>query len=340
MKSGYNIVRTYHFKITIRRLWEDTMKKNIKHFFFLTALAAGAIHLTNRFVDITAEMKNILKPQNGEYYHWKYGNIFYTKRGSGSPVLLVHELNPISSSYEWCRLMKKMEKHHTVYTLDLIGCGRSDKPYLTYTNYLYVQLITDFIQNVIGTKPDVITTNHSVSFAVLAQNMNPDLISRIVAINPPSIGSFERTTDRLSVVKKFLLESPLLGTFLYNILTHESNIAKELRSVYFCKPQLVSSKMLDAYYEAAHMDKGHGKYLMASIKAHYTDNAIDHALKNLQTPLYIIQSNAMKNAVSIAEAYARKNSVIETTYISNAGLVPQLEMPDKLLAIIERLLQA
>ena len=314
------------------------MKKNIKHFFLLTALAAGTIHVVNRFVDMTAEMKNILKSQNGDYYDWKNGRIFYTKRGTGSPILLIHELNPISSSYEWCRMVKKLEKNHTVYTIDLLGCGRSDKPYLTYTNYLYVQLLTDFIRNVIGEAPDVITTNNSVSFAVLAQNMNKNLMKQIIAINPPTLGTFERTPDKFSTVKKTLLELPIIGTFIYNVRTHETNIAKELQGTYFCKPQLVSSKMLDAYYEAAHMNRCHGKYLMASIDGHYTDNAISHALKKLEIPVYIIESRNMPNAVSIADSYARKNSMIETAYISNAGLVPQLEVPDKLLSIVHMFL--
>ena len=52
----------------------------------------------------------------------------------GTPVLLIHDLSPLSSSYEWCRYAKKLEKQHTVYTIDLLGCGRSEKPYLTYTN--------------------------------------------------------------------------------------------------------------------------------------------------------------------------------------------------------------
>lgn len=314
------------------------MKKNVKHFFILTALAAGTIHMINRFVDMTAEIKNILKSQNGEYFEWKNGRIFYTKRGTGSPLLLIHELNPISSSYEWCRTVKKLEKNHTVYTIDLLGCGRSEKPYLTYTNYLYVQLLTDFIHNVIGEAPDVITTNNSVSFAVLAQNMNKNLIKHIIAINPPALGTFERTPDKFSTVKKTLLELPIIGTFIYNLRTHETNIANELKGNYFCKSQLVSSKMLDAYYEAAHMDRGHGKYLMASIEGHYTDNAITHALKKLEIPVYIIESRNMKNAVSIADSYAKKNSLIETAYISNAGLVPQLEVPDKLLSIIHMFL--
>ena len=78
------------------------MKKNIKHFFLLTALAAGTIHFVNRFINMTADIKNILKAENGNFYDWKNGQIYYTKRGSGSPLLLIHDLNPVSSSYEWC----------------------------------------------------------------------------------------------------------------------------------------------------------------------------------------------------------------------------------------------
>lgn len=314
------------------------MKKNIKHLLLLSAFAAGSIHLMNRFVNITAEMKNILKTENGNYYDWKNGKIYYTKRGSGSPILLVHDLDPVSSSYEWCRFVKKLEKTHTVYTIDLLGCGRSAKPYLTYTNYLYVQLITDFIKNVIKECPDVITTHNSISFVVLAQNMDKNLIKRVIAINPPAMGEFNQSVDKYSTISKTLLELPIIGTFIYNIKTHEANIQKLLRQTYFCKPQLVSAKMLDAYYESAHMGLSHGKYLMASINGHYTDNAIGHAIKKLEVPLYIIESNRIDNALSIADSYANMNHLIETAYISNAGLIPQLEVPDKLSDIVHMFL--
>lgn len=311
------------------------MKKNIRHFFLLTALAAGTIHIINRFINATAEIKNILKLENGNYYNWKNGKIYYTKRGQGSPLLLIHDLNPISSSYEWCRMVKKLEKNYTVYTLDLLGCGRSEKPYLTYTNYLYVQLITDFIHDIIEDKPNVITTNTSISFVILAQNMNFNLMNRIIAINPPKIGDFEHTPDKYSSFRKFLLESPILGTFIYNLKTHEKNINKIFHENYFCKPQLISSKMLDAYYEASHMEHSHGKYLMASMEGHYTDNTIRHALKKINIPFYIIESRNIPDAVSIADSYVKLNSEIETTYISNANLIPQLEIPDKLIGMIQ-----
>lgn len=314
------------------------MKKNIKHFLLLTAAAAGSLHMANRFFNARAEMKNILKSESGNYFDWKNGKIFYKKRGSGSSVLLIHDLNPISSSYEWCRFAKKLEKNHTVYTLDLLGCGRSEKPYLTYTNYIYVQLITDFIKNIIGESPDVITTNTSISFVVLAENMNKNLIKNIIAINPPNINEFNRTPNKYSAVRKMLLELPVLGTFIYNIRTNESNIQKTLRQNYFYNSHLVSAKMLDAYFEASHMDFSHGKYLMASIEGNYTDNAIGHVLNKLEIPLHIIQSNQLTDAVSTASSYKKFNSKIETSYISYTGLVPQLEAPDKLLDMVNAIL--
>lgn len=314
------------------------MKKNIKHFFLLTTLAAGAIHLVNRFVDITAEMKNILKSENGNYYDWKNGKIYYTKRGAGSPILLIHDLNPISSSYEWSRLVKKLEKEHTVYTIDLLGCGRSEKPYLTYTNYLYVQLLTDFINNIIKEKTDVVATGNSISFVVLASNMNSNLMNRIIAINPPTLGEFNRTPDKYSSAKKVLLELPIIGTLIYNMRTHEKRIQSLFKEDYFLKSQLISTKILDAYYESAHLDHSHGKYLMASIEGSYTDNGISHALKKLDKPFSIIIGRNLPGAAANADTYVKQNRRIETATISNAKMLPQLEAPDRLYDVIHMFL--
>lgn len=314
-------------------------KKNIQHFFLLTAFAAGTIDFINRFIDATAGMKNILKTEQGNYYDWKNGKIYYTKRGNGSPVLFIHDLNPISSSYEWCRFAKRLEKTHTVYTLDLLGCGNSEKPYLTYTNYLYVQLITDFIRNVIGEKTDVISTGISVSFVASADAMDKNLFQHIIAVNPPLPNAFHQISGKHLLLKKKLLELPILGTFLYNMKTYEKNIEQAFHNDYFARPHLVSSKMLDAYYESAHINHSRGKYLMASIEGHYIDNSIVHVLKKTQTPFYIVESRNIPDAVSITNAYAKLNPSIETVFLSNTKLLPQLEAPDKLLDIVTMLLK-
>ena len=53
------------------------------------------------------------------------------------------------SNYEYHNLIDVLSKKYEVYSLDLLGYGLSDKPNMTYTNYLYVELLTDFIKNII-----------------------------------------------------------------------------------------------------------------------------------------------------------------------------------------------
>lgn len=74
------------------------------------------MYIINRIVDYTARQKNLLTTEEGNIYHWKNGDIFYTVSGKGTPVILIHELNPASSAKEWSKIVHRLEKKHTVYT--------------------------------------------------------------------------------------------------------------------------------------------------------------------------------------------------------------------------------
>ena len=314
------------------------MKKNIKHFLFLTALSAGALHVTNRFIDMRACMKNLLSTDGGDFYKWKNGDIYYSKSGSGSPILLVHDLDPASSSYEWCKLIKKLEKKHTVYTIDLLGCGRSEKPYLTYTNYLYVQLLLDFIKNVIKEKTTVVATGSSAPFTIMAANMESEQFENLIFINPQSLQACDRTPERMTRIQKCLLELPIVGTFAYNMMMSHCTIDENFRNTYFARPQLISSKLEDLYFESAHANQSHGKYLLASILGNYTTISIKHVLSKLDVPVMLIGGRNCKDSASILESYVHYNSSFETVTLSNCKMLPQLETPDRILAILDSVL--
>ena len=76
-----------------------------------------------------------------------------------------------SSGVEWKKVAAILAEKYTVYTVDLLGCGRSEKPNITYTNFLYVQMLTDFIKHIIGEKADVVATGESAAIAVMACEM-------------------------------------------------------------------------------------------------------------------------------------------------------------------------
>ena len=311
------------------------MGKKSKKFLFLTAATIAGIYAYNKFIEETSTKKNLLKEEDGTFYEWKHGDIFYKKAGSGSPILLIHDLDSSASCEEWNKIYKKLSKNKTVYMLDLIGCGRSDKPALQYTNYLYVQLISDFINDVIKEKTDIIATNLSASFVIMANNLNKDLFNKMILINPISMNKLESIPTSILKLKQKCIQLPLIGTFIYNILNTQTKTDIVFKTKYFRHSQLVSSKLVDTYYESAHLDGSSGKYLFSSLLANYVNINIKHAVKKLDKNAHLIISRDVKNNISLADEYYRTNKNISITNISNGGLYPQLEIPERILNIIK-----
>ena len=126
------------------------MKHKIKTFIILSGLTTASIHVINRIQYSLYTVKNYLRYPNNNYYEWRFGKIRYIKKGSGTPILLIHDLTVGSSVYEFNKIIDTLSTNHEVYAIDLLGYGLSDKPNMTYTNYLYVQLIIDFIKNIVN----------------------------------------------------------------------------------------------------------------------------------------------------------------------------------------------
>lgn len=310
------------------------MKKQIRNFLLLSTLTTISIYGINKAISISSSLKNLLKTDKGKFFNWRYGNIFYTKQGKGRPLLLIHDLNPASSSYEWDKVVNHLAEHHTVYCLDLLGCGRSDKPNMTYSNYLFVQLITDFIKNVVGAKTDIAATGNSSSFVFMACNMEPEHYNKIIIINPASLESLAKTPNKHKNALKFMIELPVFGTMIYNLAFSEKTIANSFREEYYKKSHMVPSRIIDTYYEAAHMDNSRGKYLLSSIKADYTNINIVHALRKINNSIYLIGSEGNAESESIINSYISRNPSIEASWIPESKFLPQLEVPEKLLDIL------
>lgn len=306
------------------------MKNKLKTPVIISTLSMGLLHLINHFVNASATVQNLLKPRAGKHFEWRFGNIYYTKTGNGSPLLLIHDLAPYSSSYEWQEMIRRFSKSHTVYAIDLIGCGRSEKPNMTYTNFLYVQLVTDFVKQVIGQKTDVAATGLSSSFVIMACHNDPTLFNKIIMINPQSPARLASIPGKRSKVTKFILELPIVGTAVYNIIVNKNNIEYNFTEKFLYNPFRLQQRYIDAYHEAAHLGKGSGKYLLASLNGFYVNANICHALKEINNSMFIISGQKYEDSTSIADSYAEINPAIETDFISDAKMLPQIETPDEL----------
>jgi pimeloyl-ACP methyl ester carboxylesterase len=310
------------------------MKKNKNRFatfVMLFASATAVIHIANKIIAASAALKEMLDSNRRNYYKWRFGEIFYTKKGSGSSVLLIHDMLPGSSGYEWSKIEDDLAMEHTVYTIDLLGCGRSEKPGMTYTNFVYVQVICDFIRNVIGEKTDVIASGFSGSFAVMACRNENALFNKLVLVNPPAPGNLTQMPEKKDRLLKYFLEIPVFGTLVYHIVVSRENINNLFIENMVFDPFHVDQNFLDAYYEAAHKGGPQAKAAYASHASKFMNINILPSLKALDNSIFIIEGETENNGSAITEAYQNANPSIETVTIAHTRHLPHVEAPEKFL---------
>ncbi|MDO5407701.1 MAG: alpha/beta hydrolase [Eubacteriales bacterium] len=308
-------------------------KNKLLTLLILSAGATSAIAAINKLIQVTATSKNLTTDSQSLCYKWRFGNIHYTKCGSGKPLLLIHDLNAASSGYEWHQLIPKLRENYTVYTIDLLGCGRSEKCAMTYTNYLYVQLISDFIKSEIGHRTNVIATGESASIPVMACANNPDLFDQLMLISPLSLQEYSQIPGKTSKIYKLVIDFPILGTFFYHIATSKKAIREYLTDNCFYNPYSVKASYVDVCHESANLGSS-PKSVYASVVSNFTKCNINKALKKIDNSIYLVGGEYSDDIADILEEYKEHNPAIETTIIADAKKYPQLEAPAKLFDLI------
>ena len=301
------------------------MKKTTK---CLLTIAAGTLSMyaLNKFIEEQAIKKNLLQDSIGEYYDWKLGKVFYTKTGNGSPLLLVHDVAVTSSSYDWKKIIRKLSKNHTVYALDLIGCGRSDKPEVTYTNFMYVQLLSSFIKDVIQEKTDIVATGLAAPIAIMTQQMDSNALNRIILLNHVSIQSMKEIPTTCKKWIKGFMNLPLIGSFTYSMIMNPFT----MKFMHKQNPTMnLPAEMLDVQLEAAHKQNGKGKHLYSSLIGNYVNFDIYHAVKKCKKPIIILSSQKNKKHLQTSNEYHKVNSNIRIQSLSSKSDCPQIEEPSK-----------
>lgn len=311
------------------------MKKynKLKNLAVLAVLTTAGIYLINRAIFFICSLKDALPSTNANTYQWRFGNIFYTKQGHGSPILLIHQLNSGSNELVYRDMIHPLAKHHTVYTMDLIGCGRSDKPKITYTSYLYVQLINDFIKDIIHEKTDIIAAGNSCSIIVQACNMEKNNFNKLLFINPDNMSVSKHFPGKRRMLLKYMLECPIFGTFTYNIIHSMPMVEHRFYKKYYQNPSNVKASYVNAYYNAAHLGGSRCRYLYASLKSGYIGCNLMNALKNVDNSIYLAIGQNIPDAQNTLEQYQVVNPSIEGSFVHNTKYLPQLEDPEALLNI-------
>lgn len=303
------------------------------------AISAGIIYFINRLINKKATEGHYLKSEPEDFYHWANGQVYLKKMGSGKPLLLIHDLNPMSSSKEWERCGAMLSENHTVYEIDLPGCGRSDKKKLPYVGFFYVQLLQSIFSNVIKEKADVVVSGASASLVLSALSYDRKMIDKVILVNPYALsGRGDSFTWRERIIKG-LYELPLVGTLLYNIKMNRPSIDSVLSNELLYNPFNATYELVDSYYEAAHLGDSSGRYLMGAILAGYLNVNYEIAARRIENDTLIIFGESNTEKEDRAEEYLSYKNNIQLVSIEKSAFLPQLEEPEKFTEIVQKFLR-
>lgn len=310
------------------------MKKASK-WLFLLGLVTAIAAIINKVIFTIATLKERLFNNKAHYYQWKFGKIYYTVQGHGSSVLLVHDTEADGSANEFQRIVTTLSKQYKVYSLDLLGYGRSEKPKLTYTAYVFVQLLLDFRKDIIRDQTTVITSGKSNAFATMACFQNHEQFKNLIFINPADLQQLKHNPGNRDKAIKFILELPLIGTSIYNYAFSRNSISKLMNQRIY-NPTQIKNRYLETNYESAHIGGSASRFIYASNRCHFNNVNITDAIAGINNNIFIIQGLKCEDndATCKCNEYKVINPSIECATIDRTKSMPHLEKPESVLEIL------
>ncbi len=260
----------------------DCIKRKLKN-----TLIAGSVFLVpliiNKLVFFTAQKKY---PLNEVYktYEWRLGNIAYSVKGNGKPLVLIHGAKPGSSSDVWMKNVRSLAENYRVYTLDLLGYGTSDRVNTTYTAYTYASLINDFIRDIVGKGAAVIAEGEGAMFTLAAYKKNPKNFKKLILICPKGID--ERFAVNEDKKFRILYSLPIIGESFYLINVSMCAIKNALAGMISNREK--TKILTEKFYSAAHFGGGLNRFVFASYKTNYMNTDIKPYIPEVKIPVMFV----------------------------------------------------
>jgi len=257
-------------------------------------------------------------------YRWRGGDLAYSVAGEGEPLLLVHGIYAGASSFEFRKNFQELSKSFRVYALDLLGCGRSERPRRRYGPEDVASQVEDFVREEIGERAHLVASSLSAALVVPAAVRSPRLFKKLVLICPTGYGTLDRRSGRLGDVIYGLFLAPVLGNTLYHAIVSGWGIRYYLRSMAYYDADLVTEELVEDYYRASHQ-VGARYFPAAFVSGKLNLGVADLWPRVPQRTLICWGLDARTAPVREAQRFVQHNPRSEPRIFKDAGLLPHDE---------------
>ncbi len=271
-----------------------------------------------------APLPNLLGGEEG-WMDWRGHRLAYTVRGAGPPLLLVHSVGLWSWSYEWRHNVDVLARSYTVYTLDLLGFGRSDRPQIHYAPRLYLALVTDFVRRVVDAPVAIVGAGLSGAYTVEVAAADPARFPLVTLVVPPGL---TRLRDRASAADgagRQLVTTPVIGTAAWNARVTRSALRRQLAAAYY-RDGRVTDELVEVALATTHQPGA--KFAPAAWQAHQLNLDVRGALRRLQQPALLVWgAQAEGSPAEESFGYRALKRDLQVAILDPAGDVPHDERP-------------
>lgn len=182
---------------------------------------------------------------NDQYLQTSQGKLRYWEiQQSGTPLLLIPGFG--ASLEIWKNNFAILGKTHTIYALEPIGAGRSDKPDIQYTLDAMVNSIKEFVDLKRITKVFLIGSSLGGAMSLAFTTRFPHYVEKLILVGS---AGFSR---RLPIAFR-LLSLPYLGKWLLSF-SDRAGIQKTLESSVY-DPKTITEEIVDNAYQISQLPR-------------------------------------------------------------------------------------
>jgi pimeloyl-ACP methyl ester carboxylesterase len=289
--------------------------------------ALGGVAAYNLFARRSvATLPNPLGGEEG-WSDWRGHRLAYTVHGSGPPVLLLHSIGYWSWSYEWRHSADVLAQRFTVYTLDLLGFGRSDRPAIAYTPRLYLALVTDFARRVVRAPVALVGAGLSGVYAVELAATDPAQFPLVALVAPTGLTRLRDRPTTVDGAGRRLVNTPVIGTATWNNRVTRRSLDRLLDEAYY-RAGGVTAEQREMAHATTHQPGA--KHAPSAWLANQLNLDVRPALRRLLQPgLLVWGAQAELNPAEESFGYRALKRDLRVAILDRAGEYPHDERPDE-----------
>jgi pimeloyl-ACP methyl ester carboxylesterase len=264
--------------------------------------------------------------------------------GDGSPMLLVHGLG--GSLLDWRDVAGPLSRTHRVWSLDLIGFGRTPRAGRAATIQANQGLLDRAIRHFAGEQPVVLVGNSMGGLiSILEASRRPRQVSALILVDPALPIARGGHISLMLVAAFMVMTAPRVGPWLVQGHTKRVGAERLVDDVLkLCTADVsrISAETREAQIDLARwrqqQDEPHTAFLEASkslLQWLWHRESVEEHIRRVQAPTLLIHGDEDRLvSLGASAAVAATRPDWDFRVLANTGHIPQLERPQTFIDIV------